>query len=63
MSTAWVRVQDRLPDDDSTVLIAIKDASEPVWMGWHDVDGWQSVDALQLGGAVTHWRPLPEGPA
>lgn len=62
MSNAWVPVTERLPDDELTVLVAIKDSDEPVWLGYHDADGWMNVDAMPLGGAVTHWMPLPQEP-
>ena len=53
-----------LPDDGTTVLMAIRGDSEPVWLGWHDGHTW--VDA-STGGAiddpVTHWAHMPGGPA
>ena len=57
---SWVAVSDRLPDDDLTVLVATSECDEPVWLGWHDEEGWHSVDAVPL--KVTHWMPIPEAP-
>jgi hypothetical protein len=58
--SAWIPVADRLPDDELTVLIALKDSDEPVWLGYHDADGWFSADAMPQ--IVTHWQPIPEPP-
>lgn len=58
----WIPVNDRLPDDDLTVMIALSGGDEPVWLGWHDAEGWRSVDATPLGDGVTHWRPMLESP-
>jgi hypothetical protein len=56
----WVSVADRLPDDDTTVLIVIATTFE-VWMGYHSGDdGWLSVDAIPT--PVAYWQPLPEPP-
>lgn len=62
--SSWTPVAERLPDDDITVLIAVKDSDEPVWVGYHDgEDGWCSAsDAIPIDGMVTHWMPLPEAP-
>lgn len=58
--TRWIPVEECMPDDDLTVMVALKDADEPVWLGWHDENGWHSVDATPI--AVTHWQQMPEGP-
>lgn len=58
----WIPCDERLPDDEITVLIAVRDDDEPVWLGWHDEFGWHSADAGPLGDKVTHWRPIPAGP-
>jgi len=56
----WVSVKDKLPDDDVTVLAVLEDSTEPVWLAYHDGDGWNDIG----GGAVrvTHWQPIPEAP-
>lgn len=56
----WTPVGDRLPDDDTTVMIALTDDDEPVWMGWHDGEGWHVAEGAPAD--VTHWKPIPEGP-
>lgn len=58
----WIALAERLPDDDITVMIAMKDGTEPVWLGYYDGDCWYSVDATPIRTRVTHWRPMPEGP-
>lgn len=58
---AWIPADLTLPDDDITVMVAITDCGEPVWLGWHDESGWYSVEALPI--KVTHWMPIPAGPA
>ena len=55
----WTPVTERLPDDDTTVMIAGRDFG--VWIGYHDGDdGWLDVHGSQV--TVTHWAELPEGP-
>ena len=58
---AWVPIAQHMPDDEETVLIFAPGADEPVWMGWHDADGWHYIDGGTAEG-VTHWLPMPEGP-
>lgn len=61
---AWIPVTERLPDDDISVMIALRASSDPddVWIGWHDGEmGWV-CDNGPLGDRVTHWMPMPEGP-
>lgn len=57
----WISVEDRLPDDDISVLVYVPDAPEPIWLGFYDMDEWTWVD----GGTncrPTHWMELPEPP-
>lgn len=59
----WTAVEERLPDDDITVMVALKDSDEPVWFGYHDEAGWHSAtDGAPITSMVTHWKPTPEGP-
>ncbi len=51
-----------LPDGDTTVQIETdpdSDASEPVWLGFHDGTGWLDVmgDTVQ----VIAWADMPMG--
>ena len=60
-TTTWIPVADQLPDDDSSVLIALNgESGEPVWIGYHDADGWHSSEGMPV--AVTHWQDIPAGP-
>lgn len=58
--TAWKRVDDEMPDSDSTVLIFHKDEDEPVWLGYHDGETWRTVEGTRT--AVSHWSEMPDGP-
>ena len=59
----WHRVSDRLPDDDTTVLVHMTGGSEPVWLGYRDCDIWRDIDSCYIGGEVVAWADLPEGVA
>lgn len=60
----WISVKERLPEEQTGVLIAVKDCRSviaQVWNGrWTDV-GESGLDYEQDD--VTHWMPLPEPPA
>ncbi len=56
---AWIDVNDSMPDSDETVLVSIKGASEPVWLGYHDGEIWLDVGGEMIE-EVTHWTPIPE---
>lgn len=59
----WIPIADKMPDDDITVMVACKDTDEPVWLGYHDADGWFSAtDGVPLTKLVTHWRHIVEPP-
>lgn len=59
----WKDVSVVMPDDGMTVLIFVPDNSEPVFLGWHDVDdGWYFVDGSKVEQEVTHWDEVPVGP-
>lgn len=62
MSPDWKSVADEMPDSDDTVLIFSKEADEPVWLGYWDIenDCWRDVNAFPI--EVTHWAKMPEGP-
>lgn len=58
----WISVSYRLPDDDCTVLVKTPQCDEPVWLGWHDAEGWRSVDAAPYDeGDVVAWAAMPSG--
>lgn len=57
----WRRITPTtMPDDDQTVQLYDADASEPVWFGWHEEDGWHYVDGAEA--TPSHWAPMSEGP-
>jgi len=60
MIVDWIRVKDRLPDIDVTVLV---DGGIAKWNG----ESWYSLTGCEYPGRpihweVTHWMPLPEPP-
>lgn len=59
----WISVNERLPDDDITVLIYMpgNKCGETVWIGYHDADEWYEPEGLCVD-EVTHWMELPEPP-
>lgn len=64
----WIPVDERMPDDEIDVMIAIdverprSKWNDPVWIGWHDgaAGCWRVADGLRVD--VTHWMELPEPP-
>jgi hypothetical protein len=59
----WTPVAERLPDDDTTVLLALPDGY--VTLGWFDDNGprWWECESGELAHGVTHWADLPAAPA
>jgi len=60
----WVRADEQLPDDSTTVLIHVPDCSEPVWVGYYNSERglWFSIDQENMQGLVQHWADLPAEP-
>ena len=61
----WISVDERLPEDDTTVLAyggviyyLIFDVSPNGVRWWTEDYGWFTTDEL----GITHWMPLPEAP-
>ena len=54
----WIDASQQRPDSDTTVLVSLKDAIEPVWLGFHDGIGWRDVDGQRIN--VTAWIDLPQ---
>jgi len=54
----WVYCAYEMPDDDTTVLIAVTGQDEP-WPAWHDGDGWHYADASSPEGEVYAWAEMP----
>jgi hypothetical protein len=58
----WIPVAQRLPDDDTLVMLALND--DDVWPGYRDGDIWRYVDAMPITAErVTHWGALPTPPS
>lgn len=57
----WIPVAQKLPDDQTLVLVALND--DDVWTGFRDAGIWRYVDAMPIDAErVTHWRLMPEPP-
>lgn len=64
----WISVDDRLPEQESPVLIIIKHSHHNILQaafdyrvgseGWYDFQSEEEVDF----NVVTHWMPLPTPP-
>ena len=54
----WISVKDRLPEDDTWVLVYIKGR----FSGTMESDWFKNGDFVYFGGVATHWMPLPEPP-
>lgn len=62
----WTRVIDGMPDSDTTVLVHVPIADEPVQLGYHDGELWRNVHNESFSEILTpveHWMPLPEPPS
>ena len=55
----WISVKDRLPEDDSLVLVYDGSFPKP-YMGRLEWGRW--VDDQFIDCSPTHWMPLPKGP-
>jgi hypothetical protein len=59
--TDWIPVSERLPDDETLVLIALND--DDVWPGFRTGGTWRYVDAMPITvERVTHWMHMPPAP-
>lgn len=57
----WIPVSARLPDDDTSVLMALSD--DEVWQGYRDGDIWRDNLATPIAPErVTHWMHMPAAP-
>jgi hypothetical protein len=57
----WIPVAERLPDDDTLVLVAL--SYQEVWPCFRDGDVWRYVSAeIVAEDLVTHWMHLPPPP-
>lgn len=57
----WISVKDRLPSDDSDVVVWVEDGDigypSLAWM--HEYGMFVNDDMMDWGLPVTHWIPLP----
>jgi hypothetical protein len=56
----WIDVRDHMPDDETTVLVAMPDGE--ITTAWHADDCWREAASATLIKTVTHWADLPEPP-
>jgi hypothetical protein len=61
-SGRWIPVNERLPDEDITVMLHQPDTSDPWILGSRDGDDWRTQDGCWIIYGVTHWADLPAGP-
>lgn len=58
---AWTPVDERLPDNDLLVLIAVND--DDTWTGYHINGAWRYSDGFPIEKErVTHCMPMPTPP-
>jgi hypothetical protein len=55
----WVPVAERLPDDETSVLVCTSGTAEPVWIGYRDGDAWRDSEGSEI--EVVAWAEMPEG--
>ena len=59
--SAWKSTADELPDDETTVLVALEDGE--VWPAYHYAGSWIYVTGDPISASrVTHWMDMPEHP-
>lgn len=54
----WVSVKDRLPEENTTVIVATDDGV--VFQCLYSYDGWDLWDDNDVN--ITHWQPMPQPP-
>ena len=54
----WVSVEDRLPEENTTVIVATDDGI--VFQCLYSYDGWDLWDDNDVN--ITHWQPMPQPP-
>lgn len=57
----WISVEDRLPEENGTYLIAVKGSYASHFTGF-DIESNEFCDNVFRKSDVTHWMPLPEPP-
>lgn len=63
----WIPCEERLPEDDTLMLVNYYDPREgdmEIWIGWHEMDNVWYIDgsahSREYGNEVFAWMPLPE---
>ena len=54
----WVSVKDRLPEENTTVIVATDNGI--VFQCLYSYDGWDLWDDNDVN--ITHWQPMPQPP-
>lgn len=58
----WTPITERMPDDDTTVLVTLEGQGEPTWLGWWDGLGWCDVCTGEyFTGQVIAWAHTLKG--
>lgn len=57
----WISVEDRLPEENGTYLIAVKGSYASHFTGF-DIESNEFCDNVFRKKDITHWMPLPEPP-
>lgn len=62
----WIPVEEEMPDDGMTVMIATKDGiyegAEGLWLGYYDSEAGRWVDVNGEYATVIAWAEMPHGP-
>ena len=59
----WIRVEDRLPESDDSVLVFIQNShDEEIEIASYNPNRRRAWDIDWLNATVTHWMPLPKPP-
>lgn len=57
----WIAVGDKLPDADTTVLVALTD--DEVWTAYLDGDTWRDTSGMPIDAArIVYWAHMPKTP-
>ena len=63
VTSEWIPVTERLPENISTVIVQVKEIEKPTF-GWYGpINGWRLSDNCYegvTGFSVIAWMPLPE---
>jgi hypothetical protein len=59
----WIDVRDRMPEDDTCVIVASADAGEALVVAWYDDEDetWNDMHGVVVT-SIEFWMPLPPLP-